>query len=45
MNRIVIIAIGVVIGLLTTGCNTMEGMGKDIKKGGEKIERSAEKNK
>lgn len=23
------------------GCNTMEGLGKDIKKGGEKIEKSA----
>lgn len=23
------------------GCNTMEGLGKDIKKGGEKLERSA----
>ncbi|MBY0576885.1 MAG: entericidin A/B family lipoprotein [Gallionellaceae bacterium] len=23
------------------GCNTMEGLGKDIKKGGEKLEKSA----
>jgi len=28
-----------------TGCNTMAGAGKDIQKGGEKIEDSAEKNK
>ena len=27
------------------GCNTMEGVGKDVKAGGEKIEKSAEKNK
>jgi entericidin B len=27
------------------GCNTMEGAGKDIKKGGESIEQSAEKHK
>jgi len=25
------------------GCNTIEGVGKDIKKGGEVIEKSAEK--
>jgi len=28
-----------------TGCNTMSGAGKDIQKGGEKLEDSAEKNK
>jgi len=27
------------------GCNTMEGAGKDIKKGGEAIENSANKSK
>jgi predicted small secreted protein len=27
------------------GCNTMEGLGRDIKKGGEKIEKSAERHK
>ena len=27
------------------GCNTMEGAGKDIKKGGESIENSANKSK
>ena len=26
-------------------CNTMEGLGKDIKKGGEAIEKSAERHK
>ncbi len=25
------------------GCNTMEGVGKDIKKGGESIEKAAKK--
>jgi entericidin B len=29
------------MGLLLTGCNTVEGMGRDIKKGGEAIEKSA----
>ena len=27
------------------GCNTVEGLGKDIKKGGEKIEKAAERAK
>ena len=31
--------------ILTASCNTMEGMGKDIKRGGEKIEESAQEYK
>ena len=31
--------------LLLAGCNTVEGLGKDIKKGGEAIEKAADKNK
>ena len=31
--------------LLLGACNTMEGAGKDIKKGGEKLEDSADRNK
>ncbi|HEU0220161.1 MAG TPA: entericidin A/B family lipoprotein [Gallionella sp.] len=27
--------------LVLAGCNTVEGIGKDLKKGGEKIEKSA----
>jgi len=27
------------------GCNTMSGFGKDVQKGGEKVEDSAEKHK
>ena len=27
------------------GCNTMSGLGKDVQKGGEKIENSADKHK
>ena len=27
------------------GCNTMSGVGQDVKKGGEKIENSADKHK
>jgi len=28
--------------LIVTGCNTMKGLGKDIKKAGEKLEKAAE---
>ncbi len=31
--------------LLLAACNTMEGIGKDVKKGGEAIEKAADKNK
>jgi len=27
------------------GCNTMSGLGKDVQKGGEKLENSADKHK
>lgn len=30
---------------LLTACNTVEGAGKDIKKGGQAIENSADRNK
>ncbi len=33
----------VMAALVLAGCNTMEGLGKDIKKGGEKLEKAAEK--
>ena len=31
--------------MAVSGCNTVEGVGKDIKKGGEAIEKAADKNK
>ena len=31
--------------VLSAGCNTIEGFGKDVKKGGEVIEKAAEKAK
>jgi predicted small secreted protein len=36
--------VGIVLALLTvvTGCNTVEGMGKDIERGGEKIQEIAD---
>ena len=36
-----IIALLALFAVFLAGCNTVEGMGKDIKKAGEKIEKSA----
>ena len=35
------IAFAAVVMLLLAGCNTMEGMGKDIERGGEKMQDSS----
>jgi entericidin B len=45
MKYLVIAMAIIVTGIMTSGCNTMQGMGKDIKKGGEKLEDSAAKHK
>ncbi len=39
------ILLAIAIALVLAGCNTVEGLGKDIKKGGEAIEKAAEKAK
>lgn len=39
-----IFALAAVLAVMS-GCNTIEGVGKDIKKGGEAIEKAAEKAK
>ena len=39
------IFVAIAIAFALAGCNTVEGLGKDIKKGGEAIEKAAEKNK
>lgn len=33
----------ILAGLVVAGCNTMQGLGKDIQHGGEKLERAAGK--
>jgi entericidin B len=33
------------IAIALVGCNTMEGLGRDVKKGGESLERAAEEHK
>lgn len=35
----------VLVAFFTAGCNTMAGVGKDIERGGEKIEGAAERNR
>ncbi|MFA6179108.1 MAG: entericidin A/B family lipoprotein [Methylophilaceae bacterium] len=45
MNRILAVVLLVAGVLALTACNTMEGVGKDVQKGGEKIENAADKNK
>ncbi|WP_253308328.1 MULTISPECIES: entericidin A/B family lipoprotein [unclassified Rickettsia] len=35
----------IAVAFLTSACNTMQGMGKDMQAGGKKLEDSAEKNK
>jgi predicted small secreted protein len=44
MKRYTMLAIMVILPLISA-CNTMEGLGQDVQKGGEKIEDSADKNK
>jgi entericidin B len=44
MNKIIITFTLIAIGFITVACNTMEGIGKDVKKGGENLEQSAHKN-
>jgi len=35
----------ILIALGLAACNTMEGLGKDVQKGGQAIEKAADKNK
>jgi predicted small secreted protein len=42
IRTILLITLTFSIGAVSVGCNTMEGVGKDVQKGGEKIEDAAE---
>jgi len=42
INRLIAVLIAVIV---LAGCNTMEGAGKDIERGGEKIQDAAGKSK
>lgn len=41
MNKKLITAMMLALTVLATGCNTMHGMGRDIERGGEKIQQEA----
>jgi predicted small secreted protein len=46
MTKRIIAAIAAIAALFVlAGCNTMEGLGKDVKKSGEAIEKAADRNK
>ena len=44
MKRLVAIFLLAVIGTLT-GCNTMQGLGKDVERGGEKLQDEAKEHR
>jgi len=41
MTKTLWIPLVLALAAFTTGCNTMEGMGQDIERGGEKIQQEA----
>lgn len=43
MKRFFIVLAGIFTVIAMTGCNTVQGFGQDVKKGGEKIEEAADK--
>ena len=45
MARKILALIGALSVVLLSACNTMQGAGKDIERGGEKIQGAAERNK
>jgi entericidin B len=44
-KSVIVVFLGLLSALVMSGCNTVEGIGKDVKKGGEAIEKAAEKAK
>lgn len=43
MRKANIILLSLVAALVLSGCNTVQGVGKDLKQGGEAIERASKK--
>ena len=44
MKKLMAVLMVLAMGILA-GCNTMEGVGKDVERGGEKIQGSADRNR
>lgn len=45
IKRFTLATLALFLTVLATGCNTMEGIGQDIKKGGQALEKAASDNK
>jgi predicted small secreted protein len=45
MTRLFVILIAAAFAAMVSGCNTIEGAGKDVQAGGEKIKDEAKENK
>ncbi len=43
MNKIIMLAIAAIAALLLSGCNTINGIGKDFEKLGEKVQDASKK--
>jgi predicted small secreted protein len=43
MQRLILTAIAAIAIVSLSACNTMQGLGKDVKKAGEKLEEAAKK--
>ena len=41
MKRLIALVLAASFAVLATGCNTMQGLGKDVERGGEKIQKEA----
>lgn len=44
MRKLIALMMVLAMGVLA-GCNTMEGLGKDVQRGGEKVEGAADRNR
>ena len=44
MKKLMAVLMVLAMGILA-GCNTMEGFGKDVQRGGEKVEGAADRNR
>ena len=44
MKKLIALMMVLAMGVLA-GCNTMEGLGKDVERGGEKMQGSADRNR
>jgi len=41
MKRVIALVLAASFAMLATACNTMQGLGRDVEKGGEKVQKEA----